>query len=75
MSDKRPSARNDDNKDRTATTRGNWRKSSFSGSMGDCIEVSSSGQIEVRDSKAPVGPHLEFSARAWIAFTGNLRRI
>ena len=75
MSDNRPLARNANNMDKTADTRENWRKSSFSGSMGDCIEVSSAGQIKVRDSKVTAGPRLEFSARAWAAFTGNLRRI
>jgi hypothetical protein len=47
-----------------------WRKSSFSASMGDCVEVSSTtiNRIMIRDSKAPDGPHLHFSSSAWTSF-------
>jgi Domain of unknown function (DUF397) len=53
----------------------NWRKSSFSASMGDCVEISSTdlNRIVVRDSKAPSGPHLRFSAGAWTAFLDACR--
>jgi len=52
-----------------------WRKSSYSASMGDCIEISSNGlnRIFVRDSKAPAGPHLRFSPDAWTAFLDACR--
>jgi hypothetical protein len=56
--------------------RGYWRKSSFSGSTGDCIEVTAlnGAQVGVRDSKAPTGPYLRFHADAWSNFVGGLRR-
>jgi hypothetical protein len=42
-----------------------WRKSSFSGDTGNCVEVAvSAGAVAVRDSKNPTGPVLEFPARA-----------
>ena len=52
-----------------------WRKSSYSASMGDCLEVSSKdlNRIVVRDSKAPAGPHLRFSSDAWTAFLDACR--
>lgn len=65
-------ARNADD-DRACSPRKAWRKSSFSESNGDCVEVSSFYQINVRDTKAPAGPHIRFSSDAWITFIGNLR--
>lgn len=55
---------------------GKWRKSSFSMSNGDCIEVAilARGQVGVRDSKAIAGPHLSYSSHAWTAFVGDVRR-
>ncbi|MFI2188999.1 DUF397 domain-containing protein [Streptomyces sioyaensis] len=49
----------------------NWRKSSYSGDEGGaCVEVAAHPTtIHVRDSKDPQGPHLDFSPRAWAAFT------
>lgn len=42
-----------------------WRKSSYSGSSADCVEI---GQgVGIRDSKAPA-THLPVSADAWRAF-------
>ncbi|MGD0246720.1 MAG: DUF397 domain-containing protein [Streptosporangiaceae bacterium] len=61
-----------DNKEYT-DARTKWRKSSFSGSMGDCIEVSSLNQISVRDSKASSGPYLRFSSGAWKTFIRDVR--
>lgn len=53
-----------------------WRKSSFSGNGGDCVEV---GQVRrvvfVRDTKASgSGPALRFSPEAWQRFTGAVKR-
>ncbi|MFI6156005.1 DUF397 domain-containing protein [Kitasatospora sp. NPDC051170] len=47
-----------------------WRKSSYSGGAGACVEmaVPTSGAVAVRDSKDPSGPQLRFSAEAWRAF-------
>lgn len=54
---------------------GSWRKSSFSGSNGDCVEVAvvASAQVGVRDSKATTGPHLRFRPNVWAAFLANLQ--
>jgi hypothetical protein len=42
-----------------------WRKSSFSGDTGNCVEVAVSVEaVAVRDSKNPAGPRLEFPASA-----------
>lgn len=48
-----------------------WHKSSHSGDEGGaCVEVAAHPTtIHVRDSKNPQGPHLDFSPRAWAAFT------
>jgi hypothetical protein len=42
-----------------------WRKSSYSGSGADCVEVGHG--VGIRDSKAPA-THLPVSAAAWSAF-------
>lgn len=61
--------------DESSPITGNWRKSSFSGSIGDCVEVSSHviplNRILVRDSKAPSGPYLSFTSDAWTDFLGT----
>ncbi|WP_433889861.1 DUF397 domain-containing protein [Streptomyces sp. CA-111067] len=53
----------------------NWRKSSYSGSTNDCVEIAdgTSGVVPVRDSKDPEGPSLAFSGEAWTAFVGALK--
>lgn len=54
-----------------------WRKSSYSGgSGGDCVEVAQGipHSVPVRDSKAPEGPSLIFTAAAWSAFTTAVKR-
>ncbi|MFJ8751684.1 DUF397 domain-containing protein [Streptomyces sp. NPDC102441] len=53
-----------------------WRKSSYSnGDGGNCVEVADGfpGLVPVRDSKAPDGPALVFSAAHWASFVGVLR--
>ena len=42
-----------------------WRKSSYSGSGNNCVEVGRS--VGIRDSKAPA-THLSVSGEAWAAF-------
>lgn len=53
----------------------NWRKSTFSGNGGDCVEVASNlpGIVAVRDSKDPDGPVLTFTADEWRAFISGAR--
>jgi hypothetical protein len=53
-----------------------WRKSSFSMSNGDCIEVAclADGTIGVRDSKMAEGPILSFAPQVWSTFLDDVRR-
>ena len=53
-----------------------WRKSSYSGSAGDCVEVAHGlpGSVAVRDSKDPGGPTLVFTHHEWTAFLARMRR-
>jgi hypothetical protein len=52
-----------------------WRKSSYSGTAGNCIEVINLGPEAwaVRDSKDPLGPVLTFTADEWYAFTLTIK--
>ncbi|WP_380283691.1 DUF397 domain-containing protein [Kitasatospora purpeofusca] len=52
-----------------------WRKSSYSGDAGQCIEVSDghAGLMPVRDSKEPDGPTLLFPTDAWQSFVTAIR--
>jgi hypothetical protein len=46
-----------------------WRKSSYSGSTGDCVEVASaSAEVRVRDTKDRASGSLAFGAVQWDAF-------
>lgn len=51
--------------------RGYWRRSSYSGTSGNCIEVAAPSHRTraVRDSKDPTGPVLTFTTDQWSAFT------
>ncbi|MEU9063515.1 DUF397 domain-containing protein [Streptomyces sp. NPDC048430] len=53
-----------------------WRKASYSnGDGGECVEVADGfpGLVPVRDSKAPDGPALVFTAAHWASFVGAFR--
>ncbi|MFF0819265.1 DUF397 domain-containing protein [Micromonospora haikouensis] len=51
-----------------------WRKSSRSGSNGQCVEVRDcESQIDVRDSKAREAGMLSFSASPWDAFVSGIK--
>ncbi len=53
---------------------GGWRKSSYSGSGNNCVEVAPHGPtITVRDSKNPHSPALVFSPGAWQKFTQHVK--
>ncbi|MFC5664521.1 DUF397 domain-containing protein [Kitasatospora misakiensis] len=56
-------------------TDGNWRKSSYSGGGGQCIEVADGypGVMPVRDSKDPNGPTLLFTNASWQTFIAAVR--
>ncbi len=52
-----------------------WRKSSYSGSQAECVEVAhTTNVVLVRDTKNREGAALGFSATAWRAFTGGLKQ-
>jgi len=53
-----------------------WRKSSYSGYNGNCVEVADlgAGRIGVRDSKAGASsPVLQFTRADWAAFLGTVK--
>jgi hypothetical protein len=52
-----------------------WRKASYSGNAGNCVEVARNlpGLVAVRDSKDPAGPALIFTLAEWQAFTANVQ--
>jgi hypothetical protein len=52
-----------------------WRKSTRSGSSGNCVEVADNlpGVVAVRDSKNPTGPALIFAPAEWEAFIGGAK--
>jgi len=54
-----------------------WRISSFSYGNGACVEVSGlfGKRIQVRDSRNPQGPVLQFSQAGWTAFLRRMRRL
>jgi hypothetical protein len=51
-------------------SRAEWRKSSYSGQSGNCVEVARNlpGLVAVRDSKEADGAKLELSQAAWRVF-------
>jgi hypothetical protein len=52
-----------------------WRKSSYSNSQGDCVEVARlpDGMIAVRNSRDPAGPALTFPRAEVAAFIRGAR--
>lgn len=52
-----------------------WRKSSYSGSGDNCVEVAAlpGGGQAVRDSKNPDGPVLTFTPDEWNAFIEGVK--
>jgi hypothetical protein len=52
-----------------------WRKSSYSGSSANCVEICTSepDTVAVRDSKNVPGPELAISDQAWSAFTEAIK--
>jgi uncharacterized protein DUF397 len=51
-----------------------WRKSSYSGNSGNCVEVATKlpGVVAIRDSKDPNGSVLAVNRAAWREFTDAL---
>lgn len=52
-----------------------WRKSTRSGSSGNCVEVADNlpGIVAVRDSKDPAGPALILTPAQWEAFVSGVK--
>ncbi|MDG4797132.1 DUF397 domain-containing protein [Micromonospora sp. WMMD1082] len=51
-----------------------WRKSTRSGSSGNCVEVATPPQVVmVRDSKDRQGPVLSFTADQWAGFVQGIK--
>ncbi len=58
----------------TDLARALWRKSTYSGGNGSCVETASLGAaVAVRDSKDPDGPKLVFAADQWRSFTDSIK--
>jgi len=54
-----------------------WRKSSFSGNGGDCVEVgthAAASRVLVRDTRDRTGPVLTLTSSAWRKFTNRVKR-
>jgi Domain of unknown function (DUF397) len=55
-------------------SRAEWRRSKYSGSNGNCVEVgTASPDILVRDTKDCESGTLAFSINAWVNFTASLK--
>jgi hypothetical protein len=50
-----------------------WRKATYSAENGNCVEVASNEAVMVRDTQDPSGATLSIPARAWRAFTAQVR--
>ena len=56
-------------------SRAEWRKSSYSGQSGNCVEVARNlpGLVAVRDSKEATASRLIMSSEIWRAFVRQVR--
>jgi hypothetical protein len=50
-----------------------WKKSSYSGSQANCVEVTVRDRIMVRDTKDRTGHVLRFTPTAWRQFAEQLK--
>jgi len=51
-----------------------WRKSTYTGGQGNCVEVADdAAAVAVRDTKDRDGGTLAFTGSAWERFTASLR--
>ncbi|PRX47446.1 uncharacterized protein DUF397 [Prauserella shujinwangii] len=52
-----------------------WRKSSYSGAVGNCVEVATlvGGEIAVRNSRDPQGPALVYTREEIAAFLAGAK--
>jgi hypothetical protein len=52
-----------------------WRKASYSGSVGNCVEVAPlvSGEIAMRNSRFPTGPALVYTRAEMAAFLAGAK--
>jgi hypothetical protein len=50
-----------------------WRKSTYSASQGECVEVLVSGVVSLRDTKDRAGGELHVAGVAWEAFVRGLQ--
>jgi Domain of unknown function (DUF397) len=51
-----------------------WRKSTYSGGEGNCLEVANESAIFVRDTKDRQGPMLRFTPDAWRRFAKQVKK-
>jgi hypothetical protein len=55
-------------------SRAKWRKSSYSGTDTNCVEVGAADHVvAVRDSKDPDGPVLAFGPADWATFVATMK--